>query len=167
MFYSYTDKSKGWLWTMDSIASDQWLCNTTAAALGITKDTSCVNILIEAGTYIYYPELRQCCIACTGAEGCGPVRPTWFENGTQDGIQEINGELCFRWFEQGNQQNYFWLKVTARSLADAVAYGTSPPLDVVIFDHRHFHFGPVHQSVFDLPPECDGAQTCPGGTSST
>lgn len=154
MFYSYTEKSKGWLWSMDSIAAGHWLCNKSAAALGIVEDTTCVNIMVESGTYLYYPDAAKCCFMCSGAQGCGTVIPGWFANGTMDGVQEFGGELCNRWFLQGFQDNFFWIKVTARSFADAVGYGTAPPLAAVVFDRKHFHFGPVPQATFNLPPEC-------------
>ena len=45
-------------------------------------DTTCVTFVDSRYTWVFWPELNQCCTLCSAADGCGIIKYNWLANAT-------------------------------------------------------------------------------------
>ena len=126
----------------------------------ISQDTPCTHLVVNGNRYLYYPELNQCCYCCNSTSGCGVLFPGWMQDSTYIDTEIHNGVLTYKWFKQGNEENFFWETtggVPTNRVTIAINQVTEDDMD----------FGPRSSTfpadAFNLPGICTLSTTCNWG----
>jgi hypothetical protein len=53
--------------------NNNFICNSILP----NSTTACTNLVVNETRYIIFPEIRQGCVCCDAAHGCGVLRPNW------------------------------------------------------------------------------------------
>ena len=72
----------------------------------------CTQLMINKKRYIIFPAIKQCCMCCTDAQGCGTVIPTWMASATLYSTASSGQDTVYTWLEKGGQENFYAETVT-------------------------------------------------------
>ena len=112
----------------------------------IFRSTPCNQYVVNGWRYIHFPEKKYCCKCCSAQQGCGIVKPDWFNQGEYKGKNQYLGVEVQEWDVKGMQSNVY-----AETTKDRIPKRIfqSPQSDMT-FDHNTYS-EQVDKSVFKLP----------------
>ncbi|GFR53164.1 hypothetical protein Agub_g15887 [Astrephomene gubernaculifera] len=113
--------------------------------------TPCAHIVTEGQRYLVFPELAECCMCCTAAQGCGVLATSWLQGASFEGTVVSQGLPAFKWRRDGLQPNYWY---TTADEAQIPLQLDQMPNDLTTFLPETFLEGPPPPAVFELPPDC-------------
>lgn len=58
----------------------------------VDQNTPCIQLTRDSKRYIIFPALRQCCMCCDAAHGCGILKREWLANSKFAGKEDIAGQ---------------------------------------------------------------------------
>jgi hypothetical protein len=116
-------------------------------------NTPCTHLVRDGKRHLVFPEKKFCCKCCT--VGCGVVKPTWFQGGSAQGREDVNGTEAYKYTVAGVQNNYYY--ETAASKPKRLYQ--HPDSDMV-WDSGYTESS-IDPKVFELPTDMgDCEQSC-------
>ena len=116
--------------------------------------TPCQHLVLNNGTrYLIFPRLRDCCLCCTAANGCGPTLPTWFMSGKY--VSQTSAAITFS--VVGNQENIY-----AMTPAGVPVQINMVPESNMVFDTTTYSTATLTDQDFALPTDMGNCnKLCP------
>ena len=124
---------------------------------------ACTEITTQGSRWLTWPSTGDCCLCCSYAQGCGPMKQDWVSaNGKYVGQVSYNGVTADKWSVQGNSPNY-WLQDATTGVPVALLQNTGTPnAEVDNYDASTLNTGAVNGNEFAVPPACKASNLCPG-----
>lgn len=139
-------------------------CNTIFPG----RDTPCTVLIVGGRRWQIFPQHSVCCLCCTSAHGCGPLRPDWLLGADYQGEETLDGTKCEIWHKTGKNQSYLgfttedYLYTTSdeRRIPRRLDEGE---MSIANYDLDTFVKKDFEESVFALPPYCNSVKPthCP------
>ncbi|KAF5831746.1 hypothetical protein DUNSADRAFT_12616 [Dunaliella salina] len=70
--------------------------------------TPCRHLVTRGNRYLIFPELKQCCLCCVAAQGCGILSPRWLDDAEFQGTTHLYGKEVYKWSKKGVQGNFYY-----------------------------------------------------------
>lgn len=152
------DRPNGHLvWARTNGAAD-FVCNSSVP---LPYDTPCSHIIANNTHFLFTPNLGQCCVCCTAAQGCGMPSDDGFNNFTYTSSYQYYGIDVFQWDANVNGYEVAYLESSEWNPASRSWVGLFTQYDnyTYVWDFQ----ANVDTSGFRLPQTCNSAGLCPGG----
>mmetsp|Transcript_12974 Transcript_12974/g.35345 ORF Transcript_12974/g.35345 Transcript_12974/m.35345 type:complete len:240 (-) Transcript_12974:205-924(-) len=70
--------------------------------------TPCRHLVTQGNRYLIFPELKQCCLCCVAAQGCGILSRRWLDDAEFLGTTHLYGKEVYKWNKRGMQDNFYY-----------------------------------------------------------
>jgi len=73
-------------------------------------------LITNSKRWLYFPLLRQCCVCCDQAHGCGVLRQDWLRNAKFAGKEDLSGQ-SFNKFVDVEGKIEYWATTDSKQIS--------------------------------------------------
>lgn len=123
----------------------------------VNQTTPCSQITRDGLRFIYFPLLRQCCMCCDSAHGCGFLKRDWLKNSKFAGTDIISGQTFNKFVDTAGAVEY-WSTTDKDQIPRKLIEDNERIKDWIM---NTFSEEYIAASIFALPSYCSSSNLCP------
>jgi hypothetical protein len=121
------------------------------------QTTPCSQLMRDGLRYIVFHLLKDCCVCCDSAHGCGVTKRDWARFSKFAGKEDLSGQTFNKFVDEEDMIEY-WTTIETPNIPRKLYEDKILIKDYIMNTYSE---GPINEEVFALPSFCSPTKWCP------